>query len=69
MRISSVPYADEEIPSGDSTPSASGTGQPLLAELLVDQRGPEQAALDRVREGLWEVVAPAEQPSRLTNGH
>ena len=25
MRISSVPYADEEIPSGDSTPSASGT--------------------------------------------
>src|ERR1700728_4840140 len=24
IRISSVPYAEEEIPSGDSTPSASG---------------------------------------------
>ena len=24
MRISSLPYADEEMPSGDSTPSASG---------------------------------------------
>ena len=33
-------------------------GQPLLAELRVDHRRPQQAALRRVPEGLRELVAP-----------
>ena len=36
-------------------------GQPLLAELLVDQRRPEQPALERVAKALGQVILPAEQ--------
>ena len=46
-------------------------GQPLLFELLGDQRRAEHAALDGVPEGLRELVrlAAAEQAGRSAHGH
>ncbi len=45
--------------------------QPLLGQLLVDQRRAEQAPLHRVPEGLREVASRAsvKQASRLAQGH
>ena len=40
MRISSVPYADEEMPSGDSTPSASGLDSRCSPSCSLTSGGP-----------------------------
>ena len=44
-------------------------GQPLLAELLVDQRPAEQPAFERVAEALGEVITPDERAGRSAHGH
>ncbi len=56
ISISSVPYAAEEMPSQDSTPSAERPRQPLLAHLLVDERRAEQLPLERVAERLGQTA-------------
>src|SRR5580658_5279440 len=40
MRISSVPYAEEEMPSGDSTPSASGLDSRCSPRSWLTRGGP-----------------------------
>src|SRR5580692_5495306 len=40
IKISSVPYADEEIPSGDSTPSASGLDSRCSPRSWLTRGGP-----------------------------
>jgi hypothetical protein len=44
-------------------------GQPLLAEILVDQRRPEQPALCRVPECVGQAAAPLEQRCCLPRSH
>src|SRR5580704_11510420 len=45
MRISSVPYAEEEIPSGDSTPSASGLDSRCSPRSWLTSGGPSSLRL------------------------
>ena len=45
MRISSVPYADEEIPSGDSTPRASGLDSRCSPRSWLTSGGPSSLRL------------------------
>src|SRR6516165_10274806 len=45
MRISSVPYAEEEIPSGDSTPSASGLDSRCSPRSWLTSGGPSRRRL------------------------
>src|ERR1700730_2649558 len=45
MRISSVPYADEEMPSGDSTPSASGLDSRCSPRSWLTSGGPSSRRL------------------------
>ena len=40
MRISSVPYADDEMPSGESTPSASGLDSRCSPSCSLTSGGP-----------------------------
>ncbi len=56
ISISSVPYAAEEMPSQDSTPSASGRDSCSLAHLLVDERRAEQLPLELVTERLRQAA-------------
>ncbi len=44
-------------------------GQPLLAELLVDERRPEQLRLRRIPEGVRLAAGPVEQARRLGHRH
>ncbi len=44
-------------------------GQPLLAEIGVDQRRPEKPALGRVPERVWQAAAPLEQGCCLPGSH
>ena len=45
IRISSVPYAEEEIPSGDSTPSASGLDSRCSPRSWLTSGGPSSFRL------------------------
>src|SRR5580700_155726 len=45
MRISSVPYAEEEMPSGDSTPSASGLDSRCSPRSWLTSGGPSSRRL------------------------
>src|SRR5580698_8506919 len=45
IRISSVPYAEEEIPSGDSTPSASGLDSRCSPRSWLTSGGPSNRRL------------------------
>src|ERR1700689_5038714 len=45
IRISSVPYAEEEIPSGDSTPSASGLDSRCSPRSWLTSGGPSSRRL------------------------
>ena len=44
-------------------------GQPLFAEILVDQRRSQQSALGRVPERIGQTAAPVEQGCCLPRGH
>ena len=69
IRISSVPYAEEEMPSGDGTAQGERLGQPLLAELLVDERRAKSPAFRRIPEAPRQVDALFEHIDRLAHGH
>ncbi len=45
IRISSVPYAEDEIPSGDSTPSASGLDSRCSPRSWLTSGGPSSFRL------------------------
>ena len=56
-------------PVGRQDAERERLGQPLLAELLVDERRPEQLRLRRVPEGVRLAAGPVEQARRLGHRH
>ena len=52
MRISSVPYAEEEMPSGDSTPSASGLVSRCSPSCSLTSGGPSRRVFAVYHSGI-----------------
>ena len=68
IRISSVPYADDGECRRETARRGQRLGQPLLTELLVDERRPQSAAFRPVPEALGEVrTLPFEHVHRLAH--
>ena len=51
IRISSVPYADEEMPSGDSTPSPSGFDSRCSPSCSLTSGGPSRRVFAVYQKG------------------
>ena len=65
MRISSVPYAEEEIPSGDSTPSASGLDRRCSPRSWLTSGGPSSLRLVEYQKVSGSALLRSSKPAAL----
>src|SRR5580693_2417011 len=70
MRISSVPYAEEEIPSGESTPSASGLDSRCSPRSWLTSGGPRNRRLVEYQNVSGKPALLSSKPAafRVTTG-
>src|SRR6516225_844665 len=65
MRISAVPYAEEEIPSGDSTPSASGLDSRCSPRSWLTSGGPSSRRLVEYQKVSGRPTFPSRRAAAL----